>query len=271
MNMSYQREQYEQYLNSNGIYNCSPYCSCLNKIEKLTQANIDKEYDTDKCEGLLQTLLEIRGNASDDAKKYGQIKNLISKLNKYCQFRENPDQCAVVPQKENFVAPIQPQVISDELWEPQYFKNNRMTVPMEDYIKHCHSFEQFEAQYLDQFLETEDRVGQYLEELLWKYDKDQATVSAEACYDRSYVGNIIRGKKNSPSRDALISICLAIGTTVDEVQHLLRYAGHAPLYVRRKRDVIIWFGFLAKLSATKVNIELTNHDFSPLSSKGKEN
>ena len=82
--------------------------------------------------------------------------------------------------------------------------------------------------------------------------------------DRSYVGNIVRGRKNDPSRDVLIAICLAIGTTVDEAQHLLRYAGHAPLYVRRKRDVIIWFGFMKRKSAIDVNIDLSNNECDPL-------
>ena len=109
----------------------------------------------------------------------------------------------------------------------------------------------------------------YIEKLLWKYDKNQAEVSEDATLDRSYVGNIVRGRKNDPSRDALIAICLAIGTTVDEVQHLLWYAGHAPLYVRRKRDVIIWFGFMKKRSVTRVNNDLVTHECPELMSKRK--
>ena len=65
--MSFQREEYQEYLKANGTYNTSPYCSCLDKIEKTVPADIDKEYDADKCNGLLQTLLQLRGNAADDA------------------------------------------------------------------------------------------------------------------------------------------------------------------------------------------------------------
>lgn len=261
--MSYQRERYEKYLRANGQYNPSPYCSSLDKIEKLTNVDIDREYDADKCEGLLRTLLELRGNAADDAKKYGQIKNLMSKLNKYCQFRDNPDQSAAgaIGKKELPIAVPEIRRILDEPEETFFFNTNGMTIPMEAYIRQCHSFEQFKVQYLDQFLCNEDRVGQYLEKLLWKYDKNQATVSNDAGLDRSYVGNIVRGRKNDPSRDALIAICLAIGTTVDEAQHLLRYAGHAPLYVRRMRDVVIWFGFMKHRSAVDVNHDLYDHGF----------
>ena len=270
--MSFRREEYQEYLQTNGIYNTSPYCSCLDKIEKTVQADIDKEYDTDKCVRLLQILLDLRGSAADDAKKYGQFKNLISKLNKYCQFRTAPYQPAaakVAAKKEEVVA-TQPRYTPDEPEEAFFFNANRMTVPMESYIQDCKSYDEFEARYLKQFVGNDDRIGEYLEKLLWKYDKNQATVSELAGLNRAYVGNIVRGRNNDPSRDVLIAICLAIGTTVDEVQHLLRYAGHNPLYVRRKRDVIIWFGFMKKRSVVDVNIDLDNHECSLLIPKRKD-
>lgn len=151
--------------------------------------------------------------------------------------------------------------------EEFFFNTNHMTVPMEEYIKSCDTFEQFEERYLEQFLRNDDRVGQYIEELLWKYDKNQATVSELAGLHRSYVGNIVRGRNTNPSRDVLIAICLAIGTTIDEAQYLLRYAGHAPLYVRRKRDVVIWFGFMKQLSTIKVNLELQSRGYPILEAK----
>ena len=139
--------------------------------------------------------------------------------------------------------------------EPFYI-SNKMSVSLEYSLKECQTFEEFEAMFSDEFLMDDARVGNYLERLMWKYDKDYATVSRLAGLDRSYVGNIIRGRKNNPSRDALIAICLAAGTDVEEVQYLLKYAGHAPLYVRRKRDVIIWFGFMKHWSLDDVDRNL---------------
>ena len=256
--MSFQREQFKEYLESIGIYSTSPYCSYLDKIERQYHVDIDREYEIDQCEGLLQTLRNIYAQAADDARKNGQIRNLISKLNKYCQFREASAQpcVATTAEKEEPVPVSLVQNIPDIQEESFFFNANKMTVPMEAYIQQCRSYDEFEAHYLDQFIVNDDRVGKYLESLLWKYDKNQATVSGLAGLDRSYVGNIVRGVNNDPARDVLIAICLAIGTSVDEVQHLLRYAGHAPLYVRRKRDVIIWFAFMKKQSVTILNTEL---------------
>ena len=86
-------------------------------------------------------------------------------------------------------------------------------------------------------------------------------ISQEAMLHTSYVGNIINGKKRNPSRDALIAICLAIGTELEEVQYLLKYAGQAPLYVRRKRDVIIWFGFMKHMTLDEVDENLMQRNY----------
>ena len=176
--MSFQRDLYERYLAATGRHNPSPYCSSLDKIEKLTNTDIDREYDADKCASLLRTLLELRGTADEDVKKYGQIKNLMSKLNIYCRFRSDPDRAEgakVVVKKDEPAADAQGQSTSDKS-EETFFNNNGMTAPMEHYIQQCSSFEQFEAQYLEQFISNDDRVGKYIEKLLWKYDKNQAEV-----------------------------------------------------------------------------------------------
>lgn len=142
-----------------------------------------------------------------------------------------------------------------------FYKNNRCSVPMEELIKNVNTFEEFEQKFPDEFLKEDDRVGEYLGDLIYKYGKDFSKVSADAGLTRAYVGNIVRGDKNNPKRDVLIAICLAIGTTAEEVQYLLRYAGYSPLYVRRKRDVIIWFGFMKHKSRTEVNIDLEKRGF----------
>lgn len=142
-----------------------------------------------------------------------------------------------------------------------FYINNKMTPTLEGLIQNIDTFDEFEKKFSDEMLADDDRVGNYLRELLWKYNVDYAAISSKAGLHRSYVGNIVNGKKNNPQRDAIIAICLAIGTTIEEVQYLLKYAGHAPLYVRRKRDVIIWFGFVKGKSIDDVDIDLYNRGY----------
>ena len=145
-----------------------------------------------------------------------------------------------------------------------FYRNNHMTASLEGDIHRYNSFEEFEKRWSDELLNEDARIGNYLESLLWKYDKKAAAVSKDAGLAFAYVGNIVNGKKNNPSRNVLISICFAIGTTFEEAQYLLKYAGHAPLYVRRKRDVIIWFGLMKHQNLQTVNDLLVERGLQPL-------
>lgn len=145
-----------------------------------------------------------------------------------------------------------------------FYRNNRMTANLEWFIKDCDTFEEFENKFSDEFLDADTRIGDYLGDLLYHYDKKASVVSFDAHLSPSYVGNIINGKKNSPSRDALICICFALGATEEEAQYLLKYAGHAPLYVRRKRDVIIWFGLMKGQNLELVNDNLLERGLKPM-------
>ena len=148
---------------------------------------------------------------------------------------------------------------------PDYFYiNNHMTVPLEHFLKSCETYEDFEKRFSDELLNEDGRIGMYLSSLLNKYDQKASVVSFDAHLNPSYVGNIMNGKKNNPSRDALICICFALGASEEELQYLLKYAGHAPLYVRRKRDVIIWFGIKKKESLEMVNDNLVERGLKPL-------
>lgn len=148
-----------------------------------------------------------------------------------------------------------------------FYRNNRMTAPLEFFLDRCSTYDEFEKKCSDEFLDEDTRIGDYLGDLLYQYDKKASVVSFDAHLNHSYVGNIINGKKNNPSRDALICICFALGATEEELQYLLKYAGHAPLYVRRKRDVVIWFGITKRESLETVNENLTARGLKPLYSE----
>ena len=145
-----------------------------------------------------------------------------------------------------------------------FYRNNHMTMTLELSLDGCDSFDDFEKRYPEEFLNEDTQIGNYLADLLYKYDKRAAAVSKDAGLAFAYVGNIINHKKNNPSRDVLIAICFALGATFEETQYLLKYAGHAPLYVRRKRDVIFWFGLMKGQDIYTVNGNLIERGLKPL-------
>ena len=151
-----------------------------------------------------------------------------------------------------------------QMKDEYFYVGNHMTIRLEYFIGKIDTLEEFEDKFRPEFLKDDRHIGNYLGELLDKYDKKASAVSEEAMLATSYVGNIINGKKRNPSRDALISICLAIGTELEEAQYLLRYAGQAPLYVRRRRDVVIWFGLKKGMSLDEVDEKLIQRNYKPL-------
>ncbi len=145
-----------------------------------------------------------------------------------------------------------------------------MTITLEDAIRYINTFDEFEKKYSDKMLDDDRQLSFYLSELSLKYPKDYTEVSDNAGCATAYFGNLINGHKKNPSRDVLISICLSLGTTIDEVQQLLKYAGHAPLYVRRKRDVILWFAFMKGLTPYEADVLLKKRGYEPLTNEGKK-
>ena len=148
-----------------------------------------------------------------------------------------------------------------------FFRSKNTSIILEGSLPQYDSLEDFEKDFPDDFLKEDSKTGDYLLYLLGKYDKAASAVSDKAGLSFSYVGLITSGKKNNPSRDALIAICLAIGTTFDEVQYLLKAAGQAPLYVRRRRDVVIWFGFMKGQDIETVDKNLYARGMKPLIKK----
>lgn len=145
-----------------------------------------------------------------------------------------------------------------------FFQSNHTSIMLEELVKQCATFEEFEETCSEDMLSSDMRLGNYLSWLLRKHNKVETVVSGDAYQSEGYLSHIITGRTKNPKRDVLISIAFAMEATVDECQYILKYAGYIPLYVRRKRDVIIWFGLSKGKSLDGVNEDLRKHNCKPL-------
>lgn len=66
-----------------------------------------------------------------------------------------------------------------------------------------------------------------------------ADVVNDSGITRQYFSQIVNGQKNA-NRDRIIAICFALSLTPDETDHALIYANHKKLYVKDKRDLLIY-------------------------------
>lgn len=81
--------------------------------------------------------------------------------------------------------------------------------------------------------------------------------------ERTYVYHILNGNKN-PGRDKLIILALAAQANITETQNLLKYAGERPLYVRDRRDGLIFYAIEHSKNLDAVNILLDENNLEIL-------
>lgn len=71
----------------------------------------------------------------------------------------------------------------------------------------------------------------------------------------------------TPSREVLLSMCIGMKLSLDEIQTALKVAQYAPLYPKDERDSIIIFGIEKSQSVMEINNVLYEHDFKCLCEK----
>ena len=94
-----------------------------------------------------------------------------------------------------------------------------------------------------------------LTELFARKKLSKAELARQAGISEVYLHQVFAGRRR-PSRDRLLCICLGVEATLDEAQKLLKQAGYAPLYPRRKREAIIAHGIIHRRPLREINDEL---------------
>jgi transcriptional regulator with XRE-family HTH domain len=146
-----------------------------------------------------------------------------------------------------------------------FFKHKYPTISIEHAVERFDTFEEFEKFFTDDLMDENLLLADYLYHLLDRYGVSANKAALQIGKTHSYVRKIVNGDELNPSRDVLLALCVYLGTTVEEAQILLRYAGKSPLYARRKRDVIVWFALRKHQSLGDLNIYLEKNGYKSLS------
>ena len=103
----------------------------------------------------------------------------------------------------------------------------------------------------------------YLNYLLQSKNISKASLIANSNLERTYVYHILSGTK-TPGRDKLIILAIAAGADIAETQNLLKYAQERPLYVRDRRDGLIYYGIDRGKSLMYINETLLENNLEIL-------
>lgn len=129
-------------------------------------------------------------------------------------------------------------------------------------------FYDFVANNQDEF-SYNPQVGRYIKDVL--QSRQEALNIPELAeligISRSYLYQLIPAKdtppktvKNNPDRKLLLAIAIALKFSVDETQHLLKYASEPELYPRRIFDAVILFALESGFGLVDTNILLAEKD-----------
>lgn len=98
-------------------------------------------------------------------------------------------------------------------------------------------------------------LSTYLSNILKKKGLVKSAVIKKSELSEVMGYQIFSGTRN-PSRDSLISVCVAMELDIEQVQELLKVAQFAPLYPKSKRDSVIINGIANKKSVAEINESL---------------
>ena len=98
-------------------------------------------------------------------------------------------------------------------------------------------------------------ISAFLAGIYEKCGLSKAALARRSGMSEVYLHQVFSGRRK-PSRDRLLCICLGLEATLDEVQKLLKQAGYAPLYPRRKREAIIAHGVVHHTPLREINDKL---------------
>lgn len=111
----------------------------------------------------------------------------------------------------------------------------------------------FLSQNQEQFVNKS--VSELLNHLFEEKNIAKAALAKKAGMSEIYLHQIFAGRRN-PSRNRLLCLCYGLEASVEETQELLKLCGMAQLYPKLKRDAIIYYGLLHKLSLFEINDKL---------------
>lgn len=127
----------------------------------------------------------------------------------------------------------------------------------------------------DSFLDDyKDQVGEYkVGDLLAPYiekicprKKDERRVREASQLTQSTYNHILSDDRR-PSRNSMLCILIALGLDIDTCNRLLKKAGFNEIYIKNKRDVVIYKGISRKKSVMEINELLDDEGLEMLTKK----
>lgn len=133
-------------------------------------------------------------------------------------------------------------------------------IPTEELLKNLlksNNIEKYIKENEEHFIDL--TISQFLSEYISAKGLKKSTVIKNAEISEIFGFQVLSGTRN-PSRNTLLSLCIAMKMALDEVQATLKIAEFAPLYPKSKRDSIIILGITNGKNVCQINNELYDNN-----------
>ncbi len=131
------------------------------------------------------------------------------------------------------------------------------TDEMMDQLLKSNNIEEYIKENEEHFVDL--TISQFLSEYIKAKKLTKSHIIKDAEISEIFGFQVLSGTRN-PSRNTLISLCIAMKMTVEEVQTTLKIAEFAPLYPKLKRDSIIILGIANGKGVCEINNELYDNN-----------
>lgn len=143
----------------------------------------------------------------------------------------------------------------------QFWKvKNMIKKPTEELMKNllkANNIEEYVKENEEYFVDLS--ISQFLSDYITAKNLKKSAVIKDAEISEIFGFQVLSGTRN-PSRNTLLSLCIAMKMNVDEVQASLKIGEFAPLYPKTKRDSIIILGINNNKSVCEINNDLYDNN-----------
>lgn len=143
-------------------------------------------------------------------------------------------------------------------------QKKKTTGALLDEMKRSDDYESYRRENDRELQEGKMKVARVLNAILAEKGLVKKDVIVRSCLMDKYAYQILSGKKDNPSRDKVLALCIAMEMSLDEIQRLLNITGYAQLYARDKRDNIIIYGIEKGLGVYNINLLLYDNSLDLL-------
>lgn len=108
--------------------------------------------------------------------------------------------------------------------------------------------------------EKNDTFSDYVNAIIKDRKLIKSQVIKASNIDKTYAYELLRGKRDNPSRNKVIMLAFGLQLDIKDTQVFLKQAGYLPLNPKNKQEIFIIYALSRNIDIITLNIMLDKHE-----------